>query len=102
MIYVFLAVLSLVATLFLFRLLSAAARRRNRPTVSEVADKISRHADGTEGPYDWDEFTSVPIADRRLDAAVRRCIQLDSIVLPEQRGRELKKIADELRRRTRS
>lgn len=100
--YVLFATLGLIAIIAVFRLLSDVSRRRNRPTIHEVADRIERHANGTEGPYDWDDFTSVQIADPHLDAVVRRCVELDVIVLPEQRSRELMKIVEELRREARS
>jgi hypothetical protein len=59
-----------------FRLLTYISKRRNRLTAAEVADKIERHIQGTEGPYDWDDFTSIPIADDRLDEIRVRCCEL--------------------------
>jgi len=32
---------------------------------------------GTEGPWDCDDFTSVPITDDHLDAIRIRCLELD-------------------------
>ena len=61
-----------------FRLLTYISKRRNRLTAGEVADKIERHIQGTEGPSDWDHFTSVPIDDDRLDEIRLRCTELDT------------------------
>ena len=86
-----------LGTAMLFELLSKVSRSRNRLTDSEVADRIYRHIDGTEGPYDWDRFTSVPIHDRRLDAIRLACIQLDSPApIPEEKIECLRKLAEEL------
>lgn len=95
--YVLFAILGVIAILLLFRLLSYESKRRNRLSAPEVADAIEKHIDETEGPHDWDYFTSIAIPDPHLDAVRLRCIELDALVLPEQRNRELKKIADELR-----
>ena len=34
----------------------------------EIAQVIRSFVDGTAGPRDWDDFTSIPIGDRKLDA----------------------------------
>ena len=99
MAYIALSLLGVLAVLVTFRLLTIVSRRRNKLALSDVVNIIERHADGTEGPYDWDEFTSVPIADPRLDEVRRRCIRLDVLVLPDHRRGELRKIVDELRGR---
>jgi hypothetical protein len=99
MVYAALSILGVAAVVVAFQLLTVISRQRRKLALSDVADIIERHADGTEGPYDWDEFTSVPIADPRLDEVRRRCIRLDILVLPDQRRCELRKIVDELRGR---
>ncbi|MFZ1087121.1 MAG: hypothetical protein WAN35_19325 [Terracidiphilus sp.] len=75
----------------LFRLLNYISKKRNRPTVDEVAEAIEMHIDGTEGPWDWDDFTSIPMADDRLDEIRLRCIEF------EQNPEELKRIVEELK-----
>jgi len=41
---------------------------------------------GTGGPWDWDDFISVPIADPALERLRRRCAQLDVEFPPEAPG----------------
>jgi hypothetical protein len=81
-----------------FRLLTYISKRRNRLTAGEVADKIERHIQGTEGPSDWDHFTSIPIADDRLDEIRLRCTELDTPT-PISAGKmeELKRVVQRLR-----
>lgn len=94
MTYIIIGCLAILAILLLFRLLTLISKRRNRLTAAQVADRIEAHIQGTEGPYDWDHFISVPIADDRLDA-----IRLQSSEL-EGRKDELERIVRHLRRRT--
>jgi hypothetical protein len=98
MIRLFFYGLLLVAAIWAtFRVLSLISKRRNRRTPGEVADAIKKHVNGTEGQWDWDHFTSIPIADERLDAIRLQCIDLD--LLPrEQRNHELINIVEGLRK----
>ncbi len=66
--------------------------RRNR---QEVIAYLLKHITGTDGTYDWDDFTSIPISDHRLNSIRLRCIKLDD-ELPEEREAEIKKIIEEL------
>jgi hypothetical protein len=91
MIYAAAALFAALAILAFFRLLTVISRRRNRPTAAEVADKIERHIDGTEGPFDWDAFTSSPIWDDRLDEIRRLCSDTNVT--------ELRKIVEDLRKK---
>jgi hypothetical protein len=93
MIYVFYVLLGLVP---FFHLLTFISKRLNRRTAAEVADVIEKHVQGTEGPWDWDDFTSVPITDDRLDAIRVRCLELDH-ALPEERMQEFREIVQRLR-----
>ena len=97
MTYAILSFAAVLLILLFFRLMTVISKRRNRLTPVQVADKIERHIQGTEGPFDWDHFTSVPISGERLDAIRLRCIELDNRA-PEQRDRELGKIVEDLRR----
>lgn len=65
-------------------------------SASEVADFIENHVRGTEGAHDWDDFTSIPIADRRLNAMRLRCVELDD-KSPQARFAELRKMVVDLR-----
>jgi len=98
--YILLVILLVIAAIFLplFRLLTSLSKRRNRPTPAQVADAIEKHVEGREEPWDWDRFTSVPIANDRLDAIRLRCTQLD-YETPQTRLRELKTIIADLRRK---
>jgi hypothetical protein len=60
-----------------FRILTYVSKRRNRMTGPNVADIIENHLNGIDGPYDWDQFTSAPIADQWLDQIRVRSIELD-------------------------
>ena len=86
----------LLSVLAVFRLLSLYSKRRNNLTAAKVADIIQKHLQGTEGPWDWDYFISVPIRDDRLDAIRLQCLKLDQEAA-ENRKRELNKIIENLR-----
>ena|SRR5215831_10584078 len=96
MTYVLGGVLVVLSIEFLFHLLTVVSKRLNRRGSAEVADNIERHILGTEGPWDWDDFTSVPIADDRLDVIRLRCLELEQ-TSAEERTEELKRIVDRLR-----
>jgi hypothetical protein len=49
-----------------------------RRAAFEVADFLVNHLTGVEMPHAWDEFTSVPIVDPRLEGIRLRCVQLES------------------------
>src|SRR5690349_18513663 len=94
--YVLIGLAAVLGVGLLFRLLTLLSKWLNRPKVAEVADIIDRHVQGTEGPWDWDDFTSVPIRDDRLDAIRLQCLELDHAP-PEIRLREFKEIVERLR-----
>ena len=98
MTYLIIAIVCLLAVIPVFRLLTIITKRRNRRSVREVADMIERHVEQTEGPWDWDEFTSLPIADNDLDTIRIQCIELEN-VSPEERMLEMKGILQRLRNR---
>ena len=58
-------------------------------TALEVTDLLANHLTGTERQHEWGEFTSVPIADPRLEGIRLRCIQLENEE-PDVRVAELK------------
>jgi ABC-type glycerol-3-phosphate transport system permease component len=95
-------ILGLVVILFilpLFRLLTYISKRRNRLTASEIADIIEKHILGTEGPWDWDYFISIPIADDSLDRIRMLCIEFSNPTrISEEKTEELLQIVEQLRK----
>jgi hypothetical protein len=94
--YLLIGILVAGATGLLFSWLTYVSKRRNRRSYSEVADIIERHIERTEGPWDWDDFTSIPIANNELDAIRLRCIELERAI-PGRTAEELKAIVRRLR-----
>jgi hypothetical protein len=91
-------VLGVLSIAPLFRLLTRISKRRNRRTAKDVANAIERHIEGTEGLYDWDTFTSIPIADESLDAIRMRCLELDHPTpVSAENVEELKRIVEQLK-----
>lgn len=45
-------------------------------TAAMVAEEISKFLDGRDGPYEWDDFCTLRIADQRLDVIRQRCRDL--------------------------
>ena len=60
-----------------------------RRTALEVTDFLVNHLTGAEMPHQWDEFTSVPIVDPRLEGIRLRCLQLEN-ERPDVRVSELR------------
>ena len=55
-------------------------------TAEPVADELERHLLGTEGQWDWDDATSIRIADPRLEAVRSRLGEnLDSLSTDEDK-----------------
>ena len=84
-------VMGTLVVVSIFRLLTRASRHRNRLTAADVADRIERHILETEEEWDWDEFTSIPIANGDLNKIRMECIDA------EGNREELKKIVERLR-----
>ena len=87
---------AIISVFLLFRLLTLISKRRNRLTPTQVADKIEKHLEGTEGPWDWEHFTSIPINDDSLNAIRLRCIKAEDEPA-QKRTQVLKNIIAELR-----
>jgi hypothetical protein len=47
-----------------------------RRTTEEVIREITKFLNGIGGAYDWDDFLTIPIHDRRLDAIRLECLDL--------------------------
>ena len=82
----------------LFFILTWITKWQNRLTSEQVENIVERHLNENEGPWDWDEFTSLPIHDDDLEKIRLRCIELDSVPSFD-RVPELKRILEELRKR---
>lgn len=55
-------------------------------TKSEVADYIEQFLNGTGGKWDWDDFTSVRIADDYLETVRIQCRELWLAYPPLEKG----------------
>ena len=76
----------------------AALPSKRHVTAEQFADELERHLLGTEGRWDWDDATSVRIADPRLEAVrLRLGENLDSLSSDEDKD-ELRAIIADLRR----
>ena len=76
MIYLFVGIGTLLAVFLFFRLLTLVSRKTNRVTARDYADFVERYIEGVDGPYEWDEFMTIPVGDGRLDAVRRRLYDL--------------------------
>ena len=61
----FVVLFGIIVLFFLLAVLPIKRKRKVRP--EEFADELEKHLLGTEGKWDWDDVTSVPIADNRLE-----------------------------------
>ena len=84
--------------LIAFMLVLAAIPSKRKITPQEWANHLEKHLLGTEGPYDWDDATSVTLADERLDSLrYRRILDFDVLDTPEKKE-EFRQIIEALRR----
>lgn len=67
----------LVPILLLVKLVMLPFEKPLNRTPDEVLQYMHRFVDGTDGPWDWDNFTTQPIADPRLDEIRDRLAALD-------------------------
>ena len=58
-------------------------RSRVRLSAADVASHLHNFIDGNGGNYDWDDFTSVPIANQQLDDIRCRAAAVDLPVTKE-------------------
>ena len=56
----------------------AALPIKSKTTREEAAKAIENFVDGTGGPWDWDDFISVRIADEELEAIRVKCLRTQS------------------------
>jgi hypothetical protein len=70
---------------------------KRKVTPQGFANELERHLQGNEGPWDWDDTTSVSIADERLERLRVKLSKFDTPALPEWRE-EFVSIINTLRR----
>src|SRR5215469_6676061 len=85
-------------TVLLFLILAAAtSSSKRRVTPEQFADELERHLLGTEGPMDWDDVTSVAIADEGLERIRWELPRYDSLS-QEKDKEELRALIAAIRR----
>ncbi|PYT52038.1 MAG: hypothetical protein DMG44_00315 [Acidobacteria bacterium] len=77
--------------------LIAALPIKRKVTPDQFADELERHLLGTGGPWDWDDTTSVAIADERLERIRCELSKFNSLTQEKDKN-ELKAIIAALRR----
>jgi len=91
-------VLAAPAILVILMLAVAALPIRRKITPQEWADQLEKHLLGTNGPYGWDDATSVTLFDQRLENLRSRLVHdFDMLNTPEKRE-EFRQIIEALRR----
>ena len=75
----------------------AALPIKRKVTPDQFADELESHLLGTGGPWDWDDTTSIRIADERLERIRWELPKFDSLAREEDKA-ELKTIIEALRR----
>ncbi|HSS95836.1 MAG TPA: hypothetical protein VLK33_02335 [Terriglobales bacterium] len=88
-----------VVPIALFILLAGLGKwgPKKKVTPQQFAYELERHLLGTDGEWDWDDTTSIAIADRQLDTLRRKLSKFNLLELPERRE-ELAAIVATLRR----
>ena len=83
--------------IIILALLVAAVPRKRKVSPEQFADELERHLLGTEGEWDWDDVTSVAIADERLER-IRWELPRFDILSQEKDKEDLKTLIAALRR----
>ncbi len=78
-------------------LIVAALPIRRKVSPEQWASELEPHLLGTDGPWDWDDATSVALADPRLEALRGKLSRFDAIASEEQQ-REFANIIAALKR----
>lgn len=60
-----------------FAFVAALFAGKQESSADEVAEALRNHLGGGHGPWDWDDFTSVPIKDPALESIRSRALALD-------------------------
>src|SRR5271167_4567045 len=77
--------------------LVAALPIKRKVTPEQFADELERHLLGTEGDWDWDDTTSVAIANESMDRLRSGLEKFDSLAMQKDKD-ELQAIIEALRR----
>ena len=75
----------------------AALPIKRKVTPEQFADELESHLLGTGGPWDWDDTTSIRIADERLERIRWELPKFDSLAREEDKA-ELRAIIETIRR----
>jgi hypothetical protein len=78
-------------------IVAALSSKGREVTPSQFADELESHLLWTEGPWDWDDTTSIRIAEERLERIRWELSKFDSLTREEDKS-ELKAIIEALRR----
>lgn len=92
---VWILITPLATVLVMFGLAVLPIKRKITP--QRWADQLEKHLLGTEGPYDWDDATSVRMADEWMENLRSRLADFDLLDTPQKRE-ELRRIIETLRR----
>jgi hypothetical protein len=69
-------------------------RKRQREDAAYAVQAMRAFIDGGGGPWDWDDFTSCPLSDPKLDSIRKRALALDLPLGPDERA-TLQRLAEE-------
>lgn len=86
-----------IGTIALALIVAALPSKGRMVTPSQFADELESHLLGTGGPWDWDDTTSIRIADERLEQIRWKLPKFGSLTREEDKA-ELKAIIESLRR----
>ncbi len=85
------------AGIVILALAIAALPIKRKVTPQQWASELEPHLLGTEGRWDWDDATSIALADPRLEAIRARLPKFD-LLTTEERRREFESIIAALKR----
>ncbi|HEV2818617.1 MAG TPA: hypothetical protein VGW40_15515 [Allosphingosinicella sp.] len=82
----FMAAVVLVPVAIVAKLLVLPFERPAKSSAAEVATALRDFLDGSGGDWDWDDFTSTPVADVRLEGIRRRASEVSLPLTSEGRA----------------
>ena len=89
--------LAVPCALIVVMIFVAALPLKRRITPQQFADQLEPHLLGTAGAWEWDDATSIRLADKRLERLRVRLGRFDNLTSDEQRE-ELRQVIIALRR----
>jgi hypothetical protein len=87
----------LVITMLPIAIIAGLFASAEKRSADEVADYLRNFVNGQGGEWDWDDFTSVPIADAQLESVRLRAEAVD-VPLTEQGATILRELLAEVER----